>query len=114
MLMDIPEGWSAMEACMNTPAMIKDVIVRRPHRCAFVEGFPHIHGYWMVDWDQQECEPWHKDPRDIVSPNSPRLLVMVTLIYGAGMYKLPVRSHSDRSEGRRYTAQERTRLASDV
>lgn len=70
MLLDIPEGWGAMDACMNMPAEVKGVTVRRPHRCAFVDGFPHVHGYWMVDWDQEDCQPWHKDFRDVVSPSS--------------------------------------------
>lgn len=95
MLMDIPEGWSSMDACMNTPAEVQGVTIRRPDRCTFVNGFPHVHGYWMVDWDQENCKLWLKDFCDIVSPRSPHLQVMVTLIYVVGMYKLLVRSHSD-------------------
>lgn len=63
-LLDIPEGWSAMDACMNTPAEIEGVTVRRPDRCAFVSESPGIHGYWMVDRNQEDCKPWHKDIRD--------------------------------------------------
>ena len=66
-----PEGWSAMDACMNTPAEVKGVTLRRPDRCAFVNGSPTIHGYWMVDWDQEDCKPWHKDIRDTVSQKLP-------------------------------------------
>ena len=66
-LRDIPEGWSAIDACMNMPVEIKGVTVRRPGRCAFVDGSPHIHGYWMVDWDQPDCKPWHRDFHDAVS-----------------------------------------------
>jgi len=67
-LQNIPEGWTAMEACTNMPVEIKGVTVRRPDRCAFVEGSPHIHGYWMVDWDQPDCKPWYRDFHDAVSP----------------------------------------------
>jgi len=64
MLQNIPEGWSAVDACMNMPVEIKDVTVRRPYRCKFVDGSPHIHGYWMVDWDQTDCKPWYRDFHD--------------------------------------------------
>ena len=67
-LRGIPEGWSAIDACMNLPVEIRGVTVRRPHRCAFVNGSPHIHGYWMVDWDQPDCKPWYRDYQDAVSP----------------------------------------------
>jgi len=70
-LQNIPEGWTAMDACTNMPVEIKGVTVRRPDRCAFVEGSPHIHGYWMVDWDQPDCKPWYRDFHDAVSPMSP-------------------------------------------
>ena len=71
MLMDVPDGWSAMDACMNMPAQIKGVTIRRPHSCIFADGYPHILGYWMVDWGQEDCKPWYKDIRDTVSPRSP-------------------------------------------
>jgi len=58
-LQNIPKDWTEMEACMNMPVEIKDVYVRRPDRCGYVEGSPHIHGFWMVDWDQVDCKPWH-------------------------------------------------------
>ena len=61
MLQNVPEGWNATDAYMNMPAEIMSVTVRCPYRCGFVEGSPHIHGYWMVDWDQPECKPWHQD-----------------------------------------------------
>ena len=70
-LQNIPEGWTAMDACTNMPVEIKGVTVRRPDRCAFVEGSPHIHGYWMVDWDQPDCKPWYRDFHDAVSPTFP-------------------------------------------
>jgi len=63
-LWNIPEDWTAVDACMNMPVEIKGVTIRRPYRCAYVEGSPHIHGYWMVDWHQPDCKPWHKDFHD--------------------------------------------------
>jgi hypothetical protein len=63
-LQNIPEGWNDMEACTNMPAEIKDAYVRRPDRCGYVKGSPHIHGFWMVDWDQVDCKPWHTDATD--------------------------------------------------
>lgn len=71
MLLDVPESWTPMDACMNTPAEVKGVTFKQPHRCKWVDGSPHIHGYWVVDWDQKDCQPWHKDIRDAVSPRSP-------------------------------------------
>jgi hypothetical protein len=98
-LVDIPGGWDAVDACMNTPAEVKGVTVRRPRRCAFVDGFPHIHGYWVVDWDQEDCKPHHKDLRDVVSPTPPhRLVVILPLIYAAGMYKPSIRPYSNRGK----------------
>ena len=69
MLQNVPEDWTAMDACMNMPAEVQNVTVRRPDRCAFVdvEGSPRIHGYWMVDWDQPDCKPWFEDFHDAVS-----------------------------------------------
>ena len=66
-LRNIPEGWTEINACMNMPVEIKGVSIRRPHRCHYVEGSPHIHGFWMVDWDQLDCKPWHQDFNDKVS-----------------------------------------------
>jgi len=60
-LRNIPEGWSDADACMNMPVEIKGVTIRRPYRCARVWGSPHIHAYWMVDWDQPDCKPWYRD-----------------------------------------------------
>ena len=65
-LSSIPEGWSAIDACMNMPVEIKGVAIRRPYRCGYVQGSPHIHGYWMVDWHQPDCKPWFQDFRDVV------------------------------------------------
>jgi len=70
-LRNIPEGWNAVDACMNMPIEIQGVTVRRPYRCMFVDGSPHIHGYWMVDWGQPFCEPELQNLRDAVSPASP-------------------------------------------
>ena len=66
LLQNIPEGWSAMDACLNMPVEIRGVTIRRPYRCGFVGG--SIHGYWMVDWDQPDCKPWYRDFYDAVSP----------------------------------------------
>ena len=67
-LRNIPNGWDAIDACMNMPVEIKGVKVRRPDRCARVFVFPEvqIHGYWMVDWDQPDCKPWYRDFEDKV------------------------------------------------
>jgi hypothetical protein len=70
-LHNIPEDWTDIDACMNMPVEIKGVSVRRPHRCEYVEGSPHIHGFWMVDWGQLDCKPWHKDFNDRVSLAQP-------------------------------------------
>jgi len=79
-LENIPEGWTAMDACTNMPVEIKGVTVRRPGRCAFVEGSSHIHGYWMVDWDQPDCKPWYRDYQDAVSPISPSHLYVTGIL----------------------------------
>ena len=67
-LRNIREGWSAMDACMNMPVEIKGVTLRHPDRCTFdwPWGSPHVRGYWMVDWDQPDCKPWHRDYQDTV------------------------------------------------
>ena len=70
-LRNIPEDWTDIDACMNTPVEINGVAVRRPHRCQYVEGSPHIHGFWMVDWDQLDCQPWHQDFNDKASLAQP-------------------------------------------
>ena len=70
-LQNIPEDWTDLDACMNMPTTIKDVFVRRPDRCGYVAGSPHIHGFWMVDWDQIDCQPWHIDVSDKVSSGQP-------------------------------------------
>ena len=66
-LQNIPDDWTDLDACMNTPVKIKGVSVRRPDRCAYVTGSPHIHGFWTVDWDQPDCKPWFKGFEDKVS-----------------------------------------------
>ena len=73
-LQNIPEDWNVLDACMNMPTTIKDVSIRRPDRCGYVTGSPHIHGYWMVDWGQVDCQPWHRDITDKVSLGQPILL----------------------------------------
>jgi len=70
-LQNISEDWTAMDACMHMPVEIEGVPIKRPDRCGFVEGSPHVHGYWMVDWDQPDCEPYFKEFHDTVSPTSP-------------------------------------------
>ena len=64
-LRNIPEGRSEMDACMNMPVEIKGVTVRRPYRCKNIDG--SIRGFWMVDWDQPDCKPWHLGFVDRVS-----------------------------------------------
>jgi len=63
-LQNTPEGWNAIDACMNLPVEIHGVTIRRPHRCEPVHGSPHVRGYWMVDWDQPDCRPWWYDYQD--------------------------------------------------
>ena len=70
-LRNIPEGWSAIDACMNMPVEIKGVSIGHPDRCKFVDGSPDIHGYWIVDWDQPDCKPWYRDFHNAVNPKSP-------------------------------------------
>jgi len=71
-LKNIPQDWTPMEACTNMPAEIKGVNVRRPYRCAYVDGSPHIHGFWVVDWDQPDCKPKLQDITDTVSSEGRR------------------------------------------
>ena len=70
-LQSIPEDWTDLDACMNMPTTIKDVSLRRPDRCGYVEGSPNIHAFWMVDWDQVDCKPWHDEITDKVSSGQP-------------------------------------------
>jgi len=70
-LRNVPEGWTATDACMNTPAKVKGVDFRHPHRCSFVGGSSEIRGYWMVDWDEPDCQPWYHGCRDVVSVTCP-------------------------------------------
>lgn len=93
-LRGIPEGWTAMDACMNMPVEIKGVTVRHPYRCAFVGGSPHIHAYWMVDWDQPDCKPWYRDFRDAVSLRS-SIHTLWLCSHISGMHELPVRKTSN-------------------
>lgn len=69
-LLDVPKGWSAMDACMNTPTEIEGITMRRPDRCAFIDGSSEIHGYWMVDWDQRDCNPELRNLHDAGCTNS--------------------------------------------
>ena len=66
-LRNIPQGWSAIDACMNMPVEVKGVTIRRPYRCEYTRG--SVHGYWMVDWDQPDCKPWFRDFQDTVGQN---------------------------------------------
>jgi len=66
-LKNIPDGRTDMDACMNMPVEIKGVTLKRPHRCGYVDKSSDIHGFWMVDWDQPDCKPWHQDVTDTVS-----------------------------------------------
>lgn len=60
-LRNVPKGWSAIDACMNMPAEVKGVTFRRPDRCGYIRGSLHVHGHWVVDWDQPDCKPWFRD-----------------------------------------------------
>ena len=91
MLRNIPQGWNAIDACMNMPVEIKGVNIRHPHRCKFVDGSPHVHGYWMVDWDQPDCKPSYRDFHDAVGPKFPFVLTIRSRSHNAGMYELQVR-----------------------
>ena len=74
-LQNIPDDRTDMDACMNMPVEIKGVTLKRPHRCGYVWGSPDIHGFWMVDWDQPDCKPWHQDVTDTVcSAGEPRIV----------------------------------------
>ena len=64
---NIPEDRTDIDACMNMPVEIKGVTIKRPSRCQFLGDSPHVHGFWMVDWDQPDCKPWHEDFIDRVS-----------------------------------------------
>lgn len=66
-LRNIPQDRNDLDACMNMPVQIKGVTIKRPERCLYEEGSPHVHGFWMVDWDQPDCKPWHRDLTDKVS-----------------------------------------------
>jgi hypothetical protein len=67
-LQNTPGDWTDLDACMNMPVEIKGVTLRRPNQCAYDEASPrNVHGFWMVDWDQPDCKPWHQDITDTVS-----------------------------------------------
>jgi len=80
MLRNIPEDWDVLDACMNMPVEIKGVSVRRPYRCGYVDGSPHIHAYWMVDWDQPDCKPWYQDFHDQVGDRTTTVAPCTVLI----------------------------------
>jgi len=63
-LRNVPKNRSEVDACMNMPVKIKGVTVRQPDRCQYMEGSLYIHAFWMVDWDQPDCKPWHKEFHD--------------------------------------------------
>ena len=69
-LQNIPEGWTDLDACMNMPTTIQGVSLRRPDRCGYVAG-SHIYGFWMVDWNQVDCQPWHDEGTDMVRSGRP-------------------------------------------
>ena len=69
-LLNIPEDWTDLEACMNMPTTIEGVSIRRPDRCVYVGG-SHIYGFWMVDWNQVDCQPWHDEGTDMVRSGRP-------------------------------------------
>jgi len=114
MLRNIPDGWSAIDACMNMPVEIKGVNIRRPYRCKFVDGSPQIHGYWMVDWDQQDCKPSYKNFHDAVSPKFPFVLTLRSYSHVVGMYELQVRCPTNRGTDHGYNREERAGLVVDV
>ena len=114
MLQNIPDGWSAIDACMNMPVEIKGVTIRRPDRCEFVDGSPHIHAYWMVDWDEPDCKPQLRSFHDAVTQIFPFTRTLCSRPRTAGMYKLQVWCPSNRSAGHGHNQEERARLAVDV
>ncbi|KAF9782590.1 hypothetical protein BJ322DRAFT_162310 [Thelephora terrestris] len=59
-LRNIPQDRNDLDACMNMPVEVKGVAIKRPDRCLYEEGSSYVHGFWMVDWDQPDCKPWHK------------------------------------------------------
>jgi len=88
MLQNIPEGWSAIDACMSMPPVeIEGVSGRRPHRCAFADGSPHIYGYWMVDWNQTDCQPRYENFHDAVSQRF-SIYTVQPCSHISGMYEL--------------------------
>ena len=113
-LRNIPQGWTAIDACTNMPVEIKGITVRRPDWCAFIGGSPHIIGHWMVDWDQTDCKPWYKDFHDAVSLISPSAHMLWLRSHISGMHKPWVRYPSNRGAHRGHTQPERARLAGDV
>ena len=110
-LHNIPKNWTDVDACMNMPFQIKNLTLRRPYRCAYTEGSPHIHGYWMVDWDQPDCKPWHQDFHDTVrgrAMNAPLASYSCDL---AGLHEQGIWDAAHRSPNSRYTRREGTGLA---
>ena len=84
-LRDVPEGWSAMDACMNMPVSIEfskhpSIEIKQPYRCAFVGSSADIRGYWIVDQHQDDCKPKLEDIHDTVSQIIlyPYVLAMLT------------------------------------
>ena len=56
MLRNIPEGRSAIDACMNVSVEIKGVNIWRPYRCKLTDGSPHTQGigWWIGVADVQK------------------------------------------------------------
>ena len=112
-LRNIPEGWDAMDACMNMPVEIKGVKLRRPNRCSHYFEFPErqVRGYWVVDWDQPDCKPWYRDFEDKVGPNLPLSHEVVFIFLRTGMHELQIRKTSNPSPDHGHQHQGEARLA---
>lgn len=112
-LRNIPEGWDAMDACMNMPVEIKGVELRRPNRCSHYFEFPErqVRGYWVVDWDQPDCKPWYRDFEDKVGPNLSLPHEIVFIFLRTGMYKLQIRKTPNPSPDHGHQHQGEARLA---
>ena len=112
MLQNIPKDWTDLNACMNMPVEIEGVTVRRPYRCGYAGDSPHIYGYWMVDWDQSDCKPWHRDFHDKVRGRATGSTLESYSCSLVGLHKPRIWGPSHRSSDRRNTHQEGTELAS--
>jgi len=70
-LQNVPGDWTDLDACMNMPTAIEGVSLGRPDRCDYVANSSHIHGFWMVDWNQVACKPRHDEVTDMVRLGRP-------------------------------------------